>query len=103
VLPTLITGKAATRSIGARNNDEVAAQALEVRQALSRSGSRGLCGLGRCPDRGLVADLWGRRNLGFLFGLVYVGHQLGAFVGAWAGGLVFDRTGSFPVWAAPLP
>jgi predicted MFS family arabinose efflux permease len=52
---------------------------------------------------GLVADLWGRRNLGFLFGIVYVGHQIGAFVGAWAGGLVFDRTGSFDLmWGAAI-
>jgi predicted MFS family arabinose efflux permease len=49
----------------------------------------------------LVADLWGRRNLAFLFGIVYVGHQVGAFAGAWTGGFVFDRTGSFDlVWTA---
>ncbi len=50
---------------------------------------------------GLVADLWGRRELGFLFGIAFVGHQIGAFAGAWAGGFVFDRTGSYTlVWAA---
>ncbi len=52
---------------------------------------------------GLVADLWGRRDMGLLFGLAMVGHQLGAFAGAWAGGLAFDRTGSFaPVWLAAI-
>jgi sugar phosphate permease len=51
----------------------------------------------------LVADLWGRRNLGFLFGVVYVGHQIGAFVGAWAAGFIFDRTGSFDLmWQAAI-
>ncbi|HKV00439.1 MAG TPA: MFS transporter, partial [Vineibacter sp.] len=50
---------------------------------------------------GLVADLWGRRELGFLFGIAFIGHQIGAFAGAWAGGFVFDRTGSYTLmWAA---
>jgi predicted MFS family arabinose efflux permease len=64
----------------------------------------GLLWTGTVPlTNGLVADLWGRRNLGFLFGIVYVGHQIGAFVGAWAGGLVFDRTGSFDLmWGAAI-
>jgi len=62
----------------------------------------GLLWLGVVPlTSGLVADLWGRRELGFLFGIVFVGHQVGAFVGAWAGGFVFDRTGSYTlVWLA---
>lgn len=46
------------------------------------------------PTNGLVATCWGPRNLGFLFGLVYVGHQLDAFVSAWAGGALHDRTGA---------
>lgn len=29
-----------------------------------------------------------------LFGLVFFGHQIGAFCGAGLGGFVFDRTGS---------
>lgn len=64
----------------------------------------GLLWTGTVPlTNGLVADLWGRRNLGFLFGIVYVGHQFGAFVGAWASGLVFDRTGSFDLmWGAAI-
>jgi predicted MFS family arabinose efflux permease len=64
----------------------------------------GLLWTGTVPlTSGLVADLWGRRNLGFLFGIVYVGHQVGAFAGAWAAGLIFDRTGSFDlVWGAAI-
>jgi len=64
----------------------------------------GLLWTGTVPlTSGLVADLWGRRNLGFLFGIVYVGHQIGAFAGAWAAGLIFDRTGSFDlVWGAAI-
>ena len=64
----------------------------------------GLLWTGTVPlTSGLVADLWGSRNLGFLFGVVYVGHQVGAFAGAWAAGLAFDRTGSFDlIWIAAI-
>jgi predicted MFS family arabinose efflux permease len=60
----------------------------------------GLLWTGTVPlTNGLVADLWGSRHIGFLFGLVYVGHQIGAFAGAWAAGFAFDRTGSFDtIW-----
>ena len=77
---------------------------LSTASAVAFGVAIGVLWTGTVPlTSGLVADLWGRRNLGFLFGLVYVGHQLGAFVGAWAGGFVFDRTGSFaPVWAAAI-
>jgi predicted MFS family arabinose efflux permease len=34
-----------------------------------------------------------------LFGVVMLSHQIGAFAGAWIGGVVFDMTGSFDlVW-----
>lgn len=52
---------------------------------------------------GLVGDIFGARHMGLLFGIVYLGHQVGAFAGAWAGGLSFDRTGSYgPVWAVAI-
>jgi predicted MFS family arabinose efflux permease len=52
---------------------------------------------------GLVGDIFGPRHMGLLFGIVYVGHQLGAFAGAWAGGFSFDRTGSYAVvWLAAI-
>jgi predicted MFS family arabinose efflux permease len=34
-----------------------------------------------------------------LFGFVFVGHQVGGFLGAWLGGVVFDTTKSYDlVW-----
>ena len=56
--------------------------------------------LGTVPlTSGLVAQLFGTRYLSTLFGVVFFGHQLGAFLGAWLGGLVFDLTGSYDrVW-----
>ena len=60
----------------------------------------GLIWTGTVPlTSGLVGDIFGARHLGLLFGIVYVGHQLGAFAGSWAGGFAFDRTGSYAlVW-----
>ncbi len=56
--------------------------------------------LGTVPlTSGLVAQLFGARYLSTLFGVVFLGHQLGAFLGAWLGGWVFDHTGSYDsVW-----
>jgi predicted MFS family arabinose efflux permease len=64
----------------------------------------GLLWTGSVPlTSGLVADLWGKRNLGFLFAIVYVGHQVGAFAGAWTAGLAYERTGSFDLaWFAAI-
>jgi predicted MFS family arabinose efflux permease len=77
---------------------------LSMTSALVFGAAIGLLWTGTVPlTSALVADLWGRRNLGFLFGLVYIGHQLGAFLGAWAGGFVYDRTGSFDlVWTVSI-
>jgi predicted MFS family arabinose efflux permease len=80
------------------------AMPLSVPSAILFGAVIGLLWTGTVPlTNGLVADLWGSRNLGFLFGLVYVGHQIGAFVGAWAAGRVFDATGSFDLmWIAAV-
>lgn len=52
------------------------------------------------PTVALVARNFGTRWLATLFGLVFLGHQLGGFTGAWLGGVVFDRTGSYDLmWA----
>jgi len=47
------------------------------------------------PTIGLVAKLHGPRYLATLFGLVILSHQVGGFLGAWLGGYVFERTGSY--------
>ena len=62
----------------------------------------GLTWLGTVPlTSGLVAKVFGTRHLGTLFGVCFLSHQVGSFLGAWLGGLAFDLTGSYtPVWAA---
>ncbi|MDE0121403.1 MAG: MFS transporter [bacterium] len=46
-----------------------------------------------------VAHLLGARYLSALFGVVFFSHQIGASIGGWLPGRVFDATGSYlPVW-----
>ena len=44
---------------------------------------------------GLVGVRYGLRYMAMLTGLVFFGHQIGAFLGVWLGGVIFDRTGSY--------
>ena len=44
---------------------------------------------------GLVAQIFGLKHVSMLSGLVFLGHQIGGFLGAWVGGLIFTRTGSY--------
>jgi predicted MFS family arabinose efflux permease len=50
----------------------------------------------------LVAQIFGPRYMATLFGIVFFSHQIGAFLGAWLGGYVFDLTGSYTIvwWVA---
>ena len=51
------------------------------------------------PTVQLVGVMFGNRFLSTLFGFVFLSHQVGAFVGVWAGGLLFARLGSYDlVW-----
>ncbi len=48
---------------------------------------------------GLVAHLYGLRYMGTLYGIVFLSHQLGAFLGVWLGGRLYDAYGSYTaVW-----
>jgi MFS family permease len=44
---------------------------------------------------GIVAQIFGTKYLSFLFGIVFLSHQLGAFAGAYLGGYYFDLYGSY--------
>ena len=48
---------------------------------------------------GLVAYIYGLKYMGTLYGLVFLSHQIGSFVGVWLGGDFYDRFGSYDlVW-----
>lgn len=62
------------------------------------SAAIGLLWLSTVPlTSGLVAQIFGLRYMGMLFGIVFLSHQLGSFLGVWLGGYLFDRTGSYDV------
>ena len=46
---------------------------------------------------GTVATMFGVRHLSMLSGFVFLSHQIGAFIGSWLGGYLFDTTGSYRV------
>lgn len=51
------------------------------------------------PTSGLVALIFGPRYMTTLFGIVFFSHQVGAFLGVWLGGRIFDATGSYnAIW-----
>ncbi len=49
------------------------------------------------PTSGLVAVMFGPRYMATLFGLVFLSHQIGSFLGVWLGGVLYERTGSYDV------
>ena len=58
----------------------------------------GLLWLSTVPlTSGLIAVMFGTRHLGLLFGVVFLSHQVGAFVGAWLGGAVYEASGAYDV------
>lgn len=51
------------------------------------------------PTSGLVAVMFGPRYMATLFGFVFLSHQIGAFLGVWLGGKLYDETGSYDaIW-----
>lgn len=55
------------------------------------------------PTSGLVAQMFGVRYMGTLYGIVFLNHQLGSFAGVWLGGYFYDRVGSYDhVWWAAV-
>lgn len=77
---------------------------LTSTSALLFGAAIGLLWLGTVPlTSGLIAQIFGTRYLSTLYGIVFLAHQIGAFLGAWLGGVEYDRTGSYTnVWLAAI-
>jgi len=56
----------------------------------------GLLWLATVPaTNGIVAQIFGAKNLSMLFGIVFLNHQIGSFLGAYLGGVFYDIFGNF--------
>lgn len=60
------------------------------------AGCIGFTWLGTVPlTSGLVAHMFGPTYMSMLFGIVFLGHQFGGFLGAWLAGYIYDLYGSY--------
>ena len=68
--------------------------------AYAFAAAMGLLWLSTVPlTAGLVSLFFGARYMGMLYGMAFLSHQIGSFVGVWLGGYVYDQTGSYSlVW-----
>ncbi|MBH90731.1 MAG: MFS transporter [Candidatus Marinimicrobia bacterium] len=56
----------------------------------------GLLWLATVPaTNGIVAQVFGAKNLSMLFGIVFLNHQIGSFLGAYLGGVFYDTFGNY--------
>nr|WP_298373630.1 MFS transporter [uncultured Halomonas sp.] len=68
------------------------------------SAAMGLLWLSTIPlTTGIVAQIFGPRYMATLFGIVFLSHQLGSFLGVWLGGRLYDTLGTYDsVWWAAI-
>ena len=46
---------------------------------------------------GIIGYIYGLKFMGTLYGIVFLSHQIGSFVGVWLGGLFYDIYGSYEI------
>jgi len=70
----------------------------------SFAAAMGILWLSTVPlTTGIVAQVFGVRYMATLFGIVFLSHQLGSFLGVWWGGRIYDATGSYDqMWWAGI-
>ncbi|MCB1771148.1 MAG: MFS transporter [Candidatus Competibacteraceae bacterium] len=73
---------------------------ITVWSAYAFGVAMGLLWLSTVPlTNGVVATLFGVENLSMLGGIVFLFHQMGAFLGGWLGGYLYDLAGNYDrVW-----
>ena len=75
---------------------------VSVASTLVFAAAMGLLWLGVVPlVTGIVGRVFGLTHFNTLYGIVFLSHQAGSFLGAWMGGVVLDRMGNYNVaWGA---
>lgn len=69
-----------------------------VISALVFGASTGLLWLSTVPPTAaLVSIMFGARYMAMLYGFAFFSHQVGAFLGVWLGGVLFESTGSYNI------
>ena len=46
---------------------------------------------------GIISHIYGIKFMGTLYGIVFLSHQIGSFVGVWLGGMFYDMYGSYNI------
>ncbi|HZM33960.1 MAG TPA: MFS transporter [Burkholderiales bacterium] len=66
------------------------------------ASAMGFLWLGVAPlVSGIIGRVFGLTHFNTLYGIVFFSHQVGSFMGAWMGGVVFDWSGSYDfAWGA---
>ena len=55
------------------------------------------------PTNGIVAHIFGTKYVGMLYGIVFVSHQIGSFLGAYLSGVFYEMNGNFDyAWYASI-
>ena len=55
------------------------------------------------PTNGIVAHIFGTKYVGMLYGIVFVSHQIGSFLGAYLSGVFYELNGNFDyAWYASI-
>ena len=75
---------------------------ISATSTLVFAAAMGLLWLGVAPlVTGVIGRIFGLAHFNTLYGMVFFSHQLGSFLGAWMGGVVFDRFHNYDVaWGA---
>ena len=51
------------------------------------------------PTSGLVATMFGTRHMTMLYGVAFLSHQIGSFIGVWLGGELYEAYGNYDlIW-----
>jgi MFS family permease len=55
------------------------------------------------PTSGLVVTMFGPRYMTMLYGVVFLSHQIGSFLGVWLGGVLYEAYGNYDlIWTIAI-